>query len=37
MKFPYHVALEHEADADAPLPGITASFDFMRRVLATID
>jgi len=37
MKFPYHVALEYEATADAPLPGIKASFDFMRRVLATID
>ena len=37
MKFPYHVALEYEADADAPLPGIKESFACMRRILATID
>ena len=36
-KFPYHVALEYEADADAPLPGIKASFDFMRGVLSKMD
>ena len=36
-KFPYHVALEYETDADAPLPGIKASFDFMRGVLSKMD
>jgi sugar phosphate isomerase/epimerase len=35
-KFPYHVALEHEADADAPMPGIIESFAYMRQVLAKI-
>jgi sugar phosphate isomerase/epimerase len=36
-KFPYHVALEHEADADAPMPGIIESFAYMRQVLAKIE
>ncbi len=36
MKFPYHVALEHELDADNPLPGVIASFDYMRREAAKI-
>jgi len=36
MKFPYHVALEYEAHADAPMPGIVESFAFMRGVLAAI-
>jgi sugar phosphate isomerase/epimerase len=36
-KFPYHVALEYETDADAPLPGIKASFDFMRGALSKMD
>jgi len=35
-KFPYHVALEYEAKADAPLPGIIESFDFIRKTLATL-
>jgi len=37
LKFAYHVALEYEANADAPMPGITESFAYMRRVLATIN
>jgi sugar phosphate isomerase/epimerase len=37
MKFPYHVALEYEAAADAPMPGIKESFACIRRILATID
>ena len=36
LKFPYHVALEYEAKADAPMPGIIESFDFMRKTLASI-
>jgi len=36
MKFPYHVALEYEANADAPLPGVKGSFDYMRKVLASM-
>jgi len=35
-KFPYHVALEYEAKADAPMPGIIESFDFIRKTLASI-
>ena len=34
MKFPYHVALEYETDWTAPLPGLKASFEYMRKVLA---
>jgi sugar phosphate isomerase/epimerase len=34
MKFAYHVALEHEIDAKNPLPGVTASFAYIRTVLA---
>ena len=33
MKFPYHVALEYEINADAPLPGIVESFAYMRGVI----
>jgi sugar phosphate isomerase/epimerase len=36
LRFPYHVALEYEANADAPMPGITESFGYMRGVLATL-
>lgn len=34
LKYSYHVALEHEIDADAPMPGIIESFACMRRALA---
>lgn len=34
MKFAGHVALEYEANGDAPMPGITDSFAYMRGVLA---
>jgi hypothetical protein len=37
LKFPYHVALEYEANAKAPMPGIKASFEYMRKVLAEMD
>jgi len=33
MKFPYHVALEYEADETAPIPGMKASFEYMRKAL----
>jgi sugar phosphate isomerase/epimerase len=36
MKYPYHVALEYEANGDAPMPGVKESIVFMRGVLATI-
>ncbi len=35
IKFPYHVALEYEEKADAPLPGMVESFGYIRGVLAT--
>ncbi len=34
VKFAYHLALEYEANADAPMPGIIESFAYMRGVLA---
>jgi inosose dehydratase len=34
LKFPYHVALEYEANADNPLPEVKVSFEYMRKVLA---
>ena len=34
MKFPFHVALEYETDESAPMPGMKASFEYMRKVLA---
>jgi sugar phosphate isomerase/epimerase len=34
MKYPYHVALEYETDVSAPMPGMKASFEYMRKVLA---
>jgi inosose dehydratase len=33
LKWPYHVALEYEANGDNPMPGITESFAYMRGVL----
>jgi len=36
MKYAYHLALEYENEADAPMPGIKASFDYMRKVLAAL-
>ena len=36
LKFPYHVALEYEASADNPMPGIIESFGYLRGVLAAI-
>jgi inosose dehydratase len=36
MKFPYHVALEYEANADAPMPGVIESLAYMRGVLAAV-
>ena len=37
IKYPYHVALEYETHADAPLPGLIESFAYMRGILAAID
>jgi len=36
IKFNDHVALEYEIKADAPLPGMTESFAYMRGVLAAL-
>ncbi|MCC6126638.1 MAG: sugar phosphate isomerase/epimerase [Pirellulales bacterium] len=36
IKFPYHVALEYEANADDPLPGMIESFAYLRGILAAI-
>jgi sugar phosphate isomerase/epimerase len=36
IKFSSHVALEYEANGDAPMPGVFGSFAFMRGVLAAI-
>jgi inosose dehydratase len=36
IKFPYHVALEYEANENAPMPGVLQSFAYMRGVLAAI-
>lgn len=36
LKFPYHVALEYEANSNAPMPGVLESFAFMRGVLAAL-
>jgi sugar phosphate isomerase/epimerase len=36
IKFAGHVALEYEAHGDAPMPGVTESFTYMRGVLAAI-
>jgi len=34
IKFRYHVALEYETDENNPLPGMKASFEYIRKVLA---
>jgi sugar phosphate isomerase/epimerase len=36
LRFPYHVALEYEAMADAPMPGIVESLAYTRGVLAAL-
>jgi hypothetical protein len=36
LKWPYHVALEYEANADAPMPGVIESFAYMRGALAAL-
>jgi inosose dehydratase len=36
MKFTYHVGLEYEAHADAPMPGVLESVAYMRGVLAAV-
>lgn len=36
MKFPFHVALEYEANPDAPMPGVIESLAYMRGVLAAV-
>ncbi|MCX5682449.1 MAG: sugar phosphate isomerase/epimerase, partial [Planctomycetota bacterium] len=36
IKFANHVALEYEAKADAPMPGIIESFAFIRKTLASM-
>ena len=34
IKYPYHVALEYEAHADDPMPGVKGSIGYIRQVLA---
>ena len=36
VKFTYHVALEYEANGDAPMPGVLQSFAYMRGALAAV-
>ena len=36
IKFPHLVALEYEAEPDNPIPGIAASFGFLRGALAVV-
>jgi len=36
IKFPYHVALEYEANADNPMPGVKASISYIRTTLQKI-
>lgn len=36
IKFLRHLALEYEIHADAPMPGIVASFNYIRKVLAEL-
>jgi len=36
MKFPYHVAMEYEADPNDPLPGMKKSLEYVRKVLASL-
>jgi len=33
IKYPHHVALEYEAHADNPMPGVKASVEYIRRAL----
>jgi len=35
-KFKYHVALEYEAHAEDPMPGIKTSIEYMRGILAKL-
>ena len=34
VKYSHHVALEYEANADDPMPGVKGSIAYMRRALA---
>lgn len=36
IKFPYHVALEYEEQAEAPMPGVCESFGYLKGILATL-
>jgi inosose dehydratase len=36
IRYPYHVGLEYEDHAEAPMPGICESLGFLRGVLATL-
>jgi sugar phosphate isomerase/epimerase len=36
LKFPHHINLEYEANADSPMPGILGSYAYTRGVLAAI-
>lgn len=36
VKFPHHLALEYEANENAPMPGITESYGFIRGALAAM-
>jgi sugar phosphate isomerase/epimerase len=36
IKWPYHVALEYEANADDPMSGILESYAYIRGVLAAL-
>jgi sugar phosphate isomerase/epimerase len=36
IKWPYHLALEYEASADDPLPGMIESYAYIRGVLAGV-
>jgi sugar phosphate isomerase/epimerase len=37
MKWPYHVALEYEANGDDPMPGVIESYTYMRGVLDAME
>ena len=37
VKYPSHVALEYEANENAPMPGITESIGFIRGALAAMN
>lgn len=36
LKYSYHLALEYEAHADAPMPGLIESVAYIRRILAAL-